>query len=128
MKKFVTAWKTGFNASYTLASGRPYYNFITDPFSGQTSIADQGKTIPYQSLGFSMNYLPNIGKKNTKTFVVWVLSVTNVLNQKQVFGYNYSYTGNRKEAIVPPSRSFVFIGAFFSFGIDRTQDAINNNL
>jgi hypothetical protein len=128
MKKFVTAWKTGFNASYTLASGRPYYNFKIDPFSGQTSIADQGKTIPYQSLGFSMNYLPNIGKKNTKTFVVWVLSVTNVLNQKQVFGYNYSYTGNRKEAIVPPSRSFVFIGAFFSFGIDRTQDAINNNL
>lgn len=128
MKKFVTAWKTGFNASYTLASGRPYYHFKMNPSTGETSIADEGKTIPYQSLGFSLNYLPNLGKKNTKTFVVWVLSITNVLNQKQVFGYNYSYSGNRKEAIVPPSRSFVFIGAFFSFGIDRTQDAINNNL
>lgn len=29
-KKFVTDWKTGFNLSYTYASGRPYYNFKTN--------------------------------------------------------------------------------------------------
>jgi hypothetical protein len=60
--------------------------------------------------------------------VVYVLSINNIFNIKQTYGYQYSYNGYRKEAIVPPSRMFVFIGAFFSFGVDRTQDAINNNL
>jgi len=54
--------------------------------------------------------------------------VNNILNLKQTYGYQYSYNAMRKEAIVPPSRMFVFIGCFMSFGIDRTQDAINNNL
>jgi hypothetical protein len=45
-----------------------------------------------------------------------------------VFGYNYSYNGQRKEAITPPAKSFFFVGLFLSWGIDRTQDAINGNL
>ena len=79
-------------------------------------------------MSFSVNYLPGIGKQNAKTFAVWVLGVTNVLGQKQVYTYNYSSNGDRKEAVTPPSKRFVFIGCFLSFGIDRTQDAINNNL
>lgn len=128
LKKFVLPWKTGFNASYSFASGRPYYNLKYDNLSGKYLVADQGKTINYNSLGFSVNYLPNLGKTNTKTFIVWVLSVTNVLGQDQVFGYNYSTLNDRKVAITPASRRFVYIGCFISFGIDRTQDAINNNL
>ncbi len=128
MKKFVLPWKTGFNASYSFASGRPYYNLKYDNGTGKYLIADQGKTINYNSLGFSVNYLPNLGKTNTKTFIVWVLSVTNVLGQNQVFGYNYSTLNDRKVAITPASRRFLYIGCFISFGIDRTQDAINNNL
>ena len=54
--------------------------------------------------------------------------INNIFNIKQTYGYQYSYSGSRKEAIVPPARMFVFIGAFLSFGTDRTQDAINNNL
>lgn len=128
MKKFVLPWKTGFNASYSFASGRPYYNLKYDNGTGKYLIADQGKTINYNSLGFSLNYLPNLGKTNTKTFIVWVLSVTNVLGQDQVFGYNYSNLNGRKVAVTPASRRFVYVGCFISFGIDRTQDAINNNL
>jgi vitamin B12 transporter len=45
-----------------------------------------------------------------------------------VYGYNYSYNGMHKEAITPPSKRFYFIGVFLSWGVDRTQDAINNNL
>ena len=128
MKKFVLPWKTGFNASYSFASGRPYYNLKYDNGTGKYLIADQGKTINYNSLGFSLNYLPNLGKTNKKTFIVWVLSVTNVLGQKQVFSYNYSTLSDRKEAVTPASKRFVYVGCFISFGIDRTQDAINNNL
>lgn len=127
-KRFVTAWKTGFNFTYTYATGRPYYNLVYNNAGGKFNIADEGKTREYHNVGFSLNYIPTLGKKNAKSFVVIVASVTNVLNQYQEFGFNYSYNGRRKEAITPPARQFFFIGAFLSWGVDRTEDAINNNL
>lgn len=128
LKKFVLPWKTGFNASYTFASGRPYYHLKFDNNSGKYLIVDEGRTINYNSLGFSLNYLPNLGKPTAKTFSVFVLSISNVLGQKQIFGYNYSSVNDRKTAVTPAYKTFVYIGCFLSFGIDRTQDAINNNL
>lgn len=128
VKKFVTKWKTGFNLSYNFATGRPYYHFDYDNTQNKYIIGDAGKTINYNSMSFSVNYLPSIGKTNPKAFVVWVLGINNVLGQNQVFNYNYNNAGTRKEAVTPPSKRFVFIGCFLSFGIDRTQDAINNNL
>ncbi|MBK8609773.1 MAG: TonB-dependent receptor [Chitinophagaceae bacterium] len=128
VKKFITSWKTQFNLSYNFATGRPYYHFAYDNAQGKYVIGDAGKTINYNSMSFSVNYLPGIGKKNPKAFVVWVLGINNVLGQDQVFSYNYNNAGTRKEAVTPPSKRFIFIGCFMSFGIDRTQDAINNNL
>lgn len=128
VKKFVLPWKTGFNLSYNFATGRPYYHFAYNTLQGKYVIADAGKTINYNSMSFSVNYLPNLGKKNPKAFAVWVLGINNVLGQDQVFNYNYNNSGSRKEAVTPPSKRFIFIGCFLSFGIDRTQDAINNNL
>ena len=125
-KKFVLPWKTQFNASYNFASSRPYYNIVAS--NGAYKFTDRGEVPELHNVSFSLNYIPSIGKEGAKSFVVYVLSVNNVLNLKQTYGYQFSYNGYRKEAIVPPSRMFVFIGAFFSFGIDRTQDAINNNL
>jgi hypothetical protein len=127
-KKFVTKWKTGFNMSYNFASGRPYYNFKYDNTQSKYVIKEEGKTINYNSVSFSLNYLPNLGKQNAKVFSVFVLSLTNVLGQKQIFGYNFSQLNDNKVAIIPPSKRFLYIGCFLSFGIDRTQDAINNNL
>lgn len=127
-KKFVTPWKTGFNMSYSFASGRPYYNLRYDNSQSKYIIKEEGKTINYNSLSFSMNYLPNIGKTNKKTFIVWVLSLTNVLGQQQIFNYDFSSINENKVAVIPPSKRFLYIGCFLSFGIDRTQDAINNNL
>ncbi len=128
MKKFILPIKTGFNASYSFATGRPYYNLKYDNNTNKTIVADMGKTINYNSLGFSVNYLPNLGKKDAKVFSVVVLSVTNILGQNQIFGYNYGAINNTKEAIRPPSKSFVFVGWFLSFGVDRTNNVINNNL
>jgi hypothetical protein len=128
MKKFMAKLKTQVNANYVFATGRPYYNIRYDYNTSKYNIFDQGRTIPYNSLSLSVNYLPDVFKQGAKKFTVIVLSVTNVLGSNQVFGYNYSYNGLHKEAIVPPSKTFVYIGAFFSFGVDRTQDAINNNL
>ena len=127
-KKFVLPWKTGFNASYSFATGRPFYNMGFDNTQSKYVIKEEGRTINYNSLSFSLNYLPNLGKATKKPFSVWVLSLSNVLGQKQVFGYNFSSMNSNRSAIVPPSKRFLYIGCFISFGIDRTEDAINNNL
>ena len=68
------------------------------------------------------------GKKNPKSYAVYVLQVTNILNTKQTYGYQYCFNGLRKEAIVPTSRIFAFFGVFISFGLDRSDEIINNAL
>lgn len=128
LKKFVTAWKMNVNASYNFATGRPFYQLKYDNIQDKYILADAGRTINYNNLGFSLNYLPSIGKKDSNKFTVWVLSISNLLGQKQVFNYNYGAINNRKEAIGPTSKRFLYIGCFISFGIDNTENAINNNL
>jgi vitamin B12 transporter len=123
MKKFVQAWKMQFNGAYNYASSRPYYNIRYD--GSKYTFADMGKTQDYHNVSVAFNYLPSIGKANSKNFVVYVLSVSNTFGIKQVYGYQYSYNALRKEQILPPSRVFVYIGAFFSFGIDRSQQSID---
>lgn len=127
-KRFFTSLKTGFNLTYSIASGRPYYNFLLNGTGDKYQISDQGKTKPYQNLGFSMNYVPQLGKTRSKSFLVLVASVTNVLGNQQLAGYNYSFDGSVKQPIVPPAKRFFLIAAFISFGVDRTDDVINNNL
>ncbi|MEP7320254.1 MAG: carboxypeptidase-like regulatory domain-containing protein, partial [Panacibacter sp.] len=62
MKRFYTSIKTGFNFTYSYATGRPYYNIMYNNGGNKYTIADQGKTKDYHNLGFSMNYVPSIGK------------------------------------------------------------------
>jgi vitamin B12 transporter len=130
MKKFVSSIQTQFNASYTYASGRPYYNIRYDGSSSKYAIYDRGRTKDFNSMSISVNYLPNLFKKNAGAgrYTVLVFSVTNVLGANNVYGYNYSSNGIRKEAIIPPSKTFVFLGAFINFGVDRREDVINSNL
>ncbi|TDH26216.1 TonB-dependent receptor [Segetibacter sp. 3557_3] len=124
LKRWVSKISTGFNFTYSYATGRPYYNLRLDNTSMKYRIADQGETIDYHNLGFSFNYVTRIAG----SYAVLVGSATNVLGSKQVFGYNYSHDGKAKEPITPPANRFLFIGLFLSWGVDRTQDAINNNL
>lgn len=126
-KRFFTSIKTGFNFTYSYASGRPYYNFMRQP-DQKYRVADQGKTSDFHNLGFSMNYVPHAGNPNAKTHMVFLASVTNVLGNNQVSGYNYSYSGLVKNPILPPAKRFFLIGVFLSWGVDRTNDIINNNL
>jgi len=128
VKKFVGKLKSMVNASYTFATGRPYYNIRHDYADDKYKIYDQGTTINYNSLSFSVNYLPNIFKKGANKFSVFVFSVTNVLGSNQIYGYNYSYSGTVKQPVTPPAKRFYFIGAFLSFGVDRSEDVINSNL
>lgn len=126
VKRFVQKWKMNLNGAYNYASGRPYYNIGYDGVNPKFN--DRGTIPDYHNVSFAINYLPFIGKKNPKSYTVWVLQVSNIFNIKQTYGYQYSYNGYRKEAIVPTSRMFVFIGAFISFGVDRSDEIINSSL
>ena len=126
IKRFVQDWKMNLNAAYNYASGRPYYNI--GYYNGNYKFNDRGTIPDYHNVSFSINYLPFIGKKDPKSYTVWVMQISNIFNIKQTYGYQYSYNGIRKEAIVPSSRMFVFIGAFISFGVDRSDEIINNAL
>ncbi len=128
VKRFIMKWKTGISGTYSFATGRPYYNLQYDDNNKNYFLADQGKTKAYNTLGISAYYVPSAGKTNAKTNTVLFASVTNVLGYNLVYNYNYSYNGFYKEPITPPAKRFYFIGAFFSWGIDRSQDAINGNL
>lgn len=125
-KKFVMDWKTGFNLSYTYSKGRPYYDLFSE--NGENIVRHQGKLKDYSGLNFSVNYVPSVGKKDSKSFTVFVLSINNILGNKNVYGFNYSADGNSRTAVRPPVNTFVFVGVFMSFGVDKTNDAINNNL
>ncbi|CAA7386358.1 TonB-dependent receptor [Chryseobacterium fistulae] len=127
-KRFIPEWKLGVNLSYTYSKGRPYYDIVTENSNDQYYIRKEGSLKDYSALNLSFNYLPNLGKKDAKAFTVFVLSISNVLGNKNIYGYNFSMDGTRSSAVVPPVNTFVFIGAFISFGVDKTQDAINNNL
>jgi vitamin B12 transporter len=126
MKKFVTTLKTQFNAAYTFATGRPYYNIRYDNATNAYKTFDAGRTKSYNTLGFSVNYLPNVGQSNASKFTVIVFSVTNVLGANNIYSYSYSYNGINKQAVTPPSKRFYYLGCFISFGIDRTENAVNN--
>lgn len=125
-KKFVQKWKMNLNTAYNFSSGRPYYNIRLD--GSEYKFTDRGTIPSYHNVSFAINYLPFIGKEKPKSFPVYVLQISNIFNIRQTYGYQYSYNGYRKQAIVPPSRVFVFIGAFISFGVDRSDEVINNGL
>lgn len=126
MKRFFTKIKSGVNLTYSYATGRPYYYIRQD--GGKYDMLETGKTKDYNSLNFSCEYVPTVGNPKARTFVVLFASVSNVLGYNSVYGYNFSYSGQYKQEINPPAKRFYFIGCFLSWGVDRSQDAINNNL
>lgn len=117
-KKWVPAISSSINVSYTFATGRPYFNLAHNTLNNSYHIADWGRTKCYNDLGFSFNYVFGSGS-------VLVASVTNVLGQKNVYGYSYSNNGSIKKPITPTADRFYFLGIFISWGVDRSKDIID---
>jgi hypothetical protein len=123
----------GINGTYTFSSGRPYINYNTsnpnNPYADASKFMTD-RTISYNNFSISANYLKTI----RKAFTVFVLSVNNPFGFKQIYGYNYAskdLNGDGQlisKPITPTAKQFVFIGMFMSWGIDRTQEAIDGNL
>lgn len=120
IKKYFSELSTNIGLTYTYASGRPYFN---PNLPSEEFLSD--KTIDFHNLGLSVAYLPKI----KKTFSVLVLTVSNVLGNQQIFGYNYSKKDlSRRTALTPINNPFVFLGLFINLGIDRSDEIINGRL
>lgn len=116
-KKYFSKIRTSVGLAYNYATGRPYYN----PNRPETEFLSD-RTPDYHNLSINASYLTTV----RKAFAVFVLGVTNVLNQDQVFGYRYSPDGTMRTAISPAAKQFFFVGAFFSWGTDRRQEVLDN--
>lgn len=130
-KLLLLSFKMQVNASYVFASGRPYYDLYSLNNGGTSQnfkIRSEGVTKNYNDLSLSLNYLPQLGKKKAKAFSVIVFSVSNVPGFNNVYTYQFSANGAHKTAITPPFKRFYYLGYFVSFGIDRTQEAIDSQL
>ena len=116
------------NLSYSLATGRPYYNMQTNA-DGKSSILDKGITNTYDQMNLSFAYLFTLFKKwKNKDFSGIGFGVSNIFGTLQIFGYNYSYNGLNKVPVTLPANRSYYIGLFMTFGIDRRNDFINENL
>jgi vitamin B12 transporter len=116
LKKYLSRLSLNLGATYTYATGRPFYNPRNPVF-----LAD--RTPDYHKVGFTASYIRKFGN----TFSVFVVGVDNVLGRNNIFGYRYSADGMRSAPLTATAARMYFVGVFLSFGIDRTQDVLNNN-
>jgi hypothetical protein len=102
VKYFIEPLQVNVGATYVYASGRPFYN---PDFNV--------KTAPdYHDLSFNMSYLTTLGK----IFGVAYMGIDNVLNQKNIYGYEFSPDGTSHN-IVPALYRTVYIG--FTISLSR---------
>lgn len=91
------------SGTFSYASGKPYYNPNNPEFLG-----DKGPS--YQNLALQVAHLRSFGK----WFAVFYVSVDNVLNRKNIFGYRYSTDGQSRYPIEPAMYRTIFVGVNIS--------------
>ncbi len=116
-KHWVEDWKSQLGITYNFASGRTYTNPNESGFLNN-------KTKPYNSVSLNWAYLIDQQK-------ILYLSVNNALGTRNVFGYNYKNTPNMngkfdRQAIVPNTDSFFFVGFFWTISDDKKSNQLDN--
>jgi hypothetical protein len=111
-KQFFPKRNFGVGGTYQFNSGRPYYNpnnpiFLSD------------RTPFFHNFSANLTYLTRI-KDN---FTVIVLSCDNVFGIDNVFQYQYSNDGRRREAINQAAPRSIFVGMFITIGSSKNTGA-----
>ncbi|PSK93985.1 TonB-dependent receptor [Taibaiella chishuiensis] len=102
-KYWIEKWSTMVSGTYSYASGKPYYNPANPVFLGD-------RTPDYHNVALQVSYLRSIGK----WFTVFYLSVDNVMNRKNIFGYRYSADGQNRYPVQPAMFRTIFAGVNIS--------------
>ena len=111
-KYFVDKIHTNFSATYSFASGYPYYNPTNSTITSSNFMTDHTPT--FNNFALTASYLKSFGR----WFSVFYFSVDNIFNDKNVFGYRYAFDASTQKYVGQPMlpalyRSF-FLGANFS--------------
>lgn len=106
MKYFWMKLQTNISATYSYASGRPYYNPTSQEFLGD-------RAPDYHNFAITLSYLTTI----KKMFSVFYISLDNITNQKNVLGYRYNTTGTERYEMLPP----FYFNVFFGFNLSLTE-------
>ncbi len=106
-KHWISKWRCNAGATYTYASGRPYFNPNRSAEEFHSDV-----TPDYHNLSLNLAKLTSIKGQ----FTVLFLSVSNVLGIENTFGYRYSADGSRRQTVGPPNLRTIFFGCFISIG------------
>jgi hypothetical protein len=102
-------------ATYTYTSGRPVYDYGSD-------FKNPEMTTSFQNLSLVSSYLKQV--KNH--FMVFYVSVDNVLGRENFFGYRYSQDGKQRFPVLPVAYRTLFFGVSWSIGkLDRVPKEAN---
>jgi len=102
-KYFIESLKLNISATYSYATGRPYYNPNNPQFL-------QDRALDYENVSMNISYVTSI--KNV--FAVFYIGADNLLDRHNVFGYRYSSDGSARYPIEPPIYRSFFVGMNFS--------------
>jgi len=91
------------SGTFSYASGKPFYNPNNAEFLGD-------RTPDFQNIALQVSHLRSFGK----WFAVFYVSVDNVANRKNIFGYRYSIDGQNRYPIEPALFRTVFAGVNIS--------------
>ena len=95
VKYFIEPMQVNIGASYVYASGRPFY----------TPDFNMKKSPDYHDLSVNLSYLTTIGK----LFGVAYMGIDNLLNRKNIYGYQFSPDGT-SHTVLPALYRTVYIG------------------
>ena len=112
-KYFVDKWQTNFSATYSFATGRPYYN-PNKPDDEANFLSD--RTPDFNNLALTVAYLHSFGK----WFTVFYASIDNITNQHNIFGYRYTYDASGNVTSAPPSPIVPALYRSFFVGVNMS--------
>lgn len=112
-KQFIESLGLFVGASYSMSSGRPYYNPNHPVFLGE-------QTPTYHQINLNFALLRKWGN----TFNTFVFAVNNLAGRRQVFDYQFSQNGSYHQAVELPYKRGILIGWFISIGQDRSEEII----
>jgi hypothetical protein len=104
-KQYINAIDSQIGATYTIASGRTYFNPNNPLF-----LSDKTKT--YNDLSLTISHLTHV----LKQFTVLYLNANNVPGFKNVYGYEYSADGANRRPRLPAARRDLIIGLMMTIG------------
>jgi len=100
----IDVWGLRPGITYTFASGRTYFNPNSEGY-----LSD--KTKAYHNLSVNVSYVTQL----FGNFTVLYGALGNPFGFEQIFGYEYSNDGTKREAIRPTTNRSFFLGLFVNF-------------